>query len=91
VKLRLTKDMRIVIADVACAWDPLVEICEVEKKAKYQELAADLAKQWQGYRVTCLPVVVGDLGIVVNLMKCLRDIGVWEEKDLVRLTASIQR
>ena len=37
------------------------------KKAKYRELAADLAKQHQGYLVNVVPVVIGDLGLIEGL------------------------
>lgn len=41
--------------------DPLGETREREK-AKYHELAADMARQWLAYTVTIVPVVLGDLG-----------------------------
>lgn len=50
--VRLNGEKKIVIFEVACAWKPGVEGRELEKKAKYQNLAADLAKVWKGYRVT---------------------------------------
>ncbi len=52
----------IVIYEVACAWDPGVTRRERQKLAKYQELAADLAKQFPGRRVLVVPVVFGVLG-----------------------------
>lgn len=66
VVVRLAKERRVVIADVACTLDHLVR--EREKKwAKYQE---DLAKQW-GYKVVVVPVVLGDLGRVTRLVHYL--------------------
>ena len=47
---------------------------------KYQELAADLVTQWQGYRVVVV-VVVGTLGLVVGLRKHLKKV-----KILIRTT-----
>ncbi len=52
---------------MACAWDSTVEKWERDKRAKYMDLAADLAKQWQGYKVVPVPVVLGNLGLVRNL------------------------
>ncbi len=52
---------------MACPLDHLVQRREAEKKVKYQELAADLANQWQGYRVTVTPVVLGSLGLIADL------------------------
>ena len=52
---------------MACAWEPIVGKREKEKKCKYGELAADLAKQNQGYWVDVVPVVIGDLGLVEGL------------------------
>ncbi len=63
---------RIVIYEVACAWDPGVTRREEQKLAKYQELAADLAKQCPGKRVKVVPVVFGALGSVTNIRKRLR-------------------
>lgn len=47
---------------MACAWEPLIQEREREKKNKYQELAADLAKQWPGFKISVTLVVLGDLG-----------------------------
>ena len=52
----------LVILEVACAWEPLIMECGREKRCKYQELAADLARQYPGYRITVVPVVLGELG-----------------------------
>ena len=45
--------------EVACALDHLVLEREKEKWGKYQELAADLVKQWQGFMAV---VVLGIWG-----------------------------
>ena len=70
--VRLEGEKRIVCIDVAVAWEPLVREREAEKQDKYQELAADLAHAWEGYRVLVVPVVVGTLGLVRELRKQLR-------------------
>ncbi len=46
---------------------------ELQKKGKYQNLAADLAKQYRSMRVRVVPVVFGVLGTVANLRKHLKD------------------
>ena len=48
---------------------------------KYCELAADLENQWQGYRVTNVPIVTGTLGLVVGMRKALLGTGLWDEKE----------
>ena len=42
--VRMTAEKRIVVFEVACAWDRLVAEREREKMRKYEELAADLAR-----------------------------------------------
>ena len=39
----------------------------MEKRPKYQDLAADLSCQNPGYKVHVVPVVMGDLGTVGRL------------------------
>ena len=51
----------IFILEVACAWEPLIIVREKEKRAKYQDLARDLATQHRGWKVSVHPLVVGDL------------------------------
>ena len=53
---------KIWILEVACAWEPLVKEREDEKRAKYQELARDLANQYEGWRTHVVPLVFGALG-----------------------------
>ena len=60
----LCKEKVIVIFEVACAWEPLVNERELEKFSKYRDLAADLASQNPGWRVKTVPLVVGTLGTV---------------------------
>ena len=47
------------------AWESPVQERETEKADKYQELVADLAHTWEGFRVLVVPVVVGTLGLSV--------------------------
>ena len=65
------------IADVACAWEPLVEEREREKRAKYQHLKADLAQQYrdENYSIFVTPVVIGDLGIICGTRKAIIETG----------------
>ncbi len=85
------RERTITLIDVACAWEPLVRVRESEKKAKYAELAADLATQWNGWRVKRVPLVIGDLGSMAGLHEQLRQMNVWETRELNRLISDIQR
>ncbi len=76
---------------MACAWDRQVQERERQKKAKYQELAADLATQFPGYRVTVTPVVIGDRGLLAGLQEHLRKSGVVEEKEVQSFVSAAQR
>ena len=62
-----SETQRVMLMDVASAWDLLVREREEEEKGKYQELAADLAVQNPGCWVSVIPVIVGDLGSMVRL------------------------
>ena len=79
--IRMQGKKTIIIMEVACAWEPIVKGREAQKKAKYGELAADLANQWPGYTIRNIPVVIGTLGIVVGARKALLSTRLWEEKD----------
>lgn len=50
--------------------------------SRYVELAADLANQHTGYRVTTIPVVCGDLGTIGSLRKDLRKSKLLDEKQI---------
>ena len=41
--------------EVACPWAMNMKDRELEKEQKYQELAADMATQYDGYRVRVFP------------------------------------
>ena len=89
--VRLTREKKIYIFEVACAWEPLVQAREREKWSKYQELAADLAQQWKGFRVLVIPIVVGDLGLVVGMRKQLEKTELFTDGESERLVRAIQR
>ena len=89
--LRLAKEKRIHIMDVACSWEPRVTEREKEKKEKYQPLAADLAKQWQGYKVTVTPVVMGTLGLVTKMREDLRKTNIFSKQAAEKFAAEAQR
>ncbi len=89
--VRIDEEKRISIFEVACAWDSTVEKREIEKRAKYADLAADLAKQWQGYRVVTIPVVLGDLGLVRNLKRFMKDAKLLTDREIATFAAEAQR
>ena len=89
--LRLEESRNIVIFERACAWEPKVGERETQKRRKYQELAADLATQWQGYRLVVMPVVVETLGLVVGLRKHLKKEKIFDKNDITKLIRNIQR
>ena len=45
-----------------------------EKFQKYQKLAADMRKQFSGYRIKVVPMIIGALGTVETLLEDLRGI-----------------
>ena len=73
-----------------CTWDPNVLEREKEKKRKYLELAADLAKQEQGYGVEIFPIVLGTLGVVGQLIGVLKAARLWDAHQVKGLAASLQ-
>ena len=89
--VRQTAEKRIVILEVACAWEPLITEREREKAAKYQELAADLPQQYEGYHVVVAPVVMGDLGTIGNVGRVLANTQLFKESVEGSLVASMQR
>ncbi len=89
--VRMVREKRIVIFEVAVAWDRGVEEREVEKRAKYGDLAADLAKQWEGYRVVIVPVVLGDLGLIRNLRRYMAKAKILSAEEITRFAAEAQR
>ena len=60
------------------------------EKAKYRELAADIANQWPGYTVWNAAVVIGTLGLVVRTRKEILTTGLWEENKVKKLVQVMQ-
>ncbi len=89
--VRQVKEKKITIFEVACSWDPKVEKREREKYAKYADPAADLAKQWEGFRVTVVPVVIGDLGLIRNMRRQIKKANILNVKEIARFAAEAQR
>ena len=91
--VRLEKEKRIICMDVAVAWEPLVRVREreAEKQDKYQELAADLAQAWEGYRVLVVLVVVGTLGLVRDLRTHLKRTGLIDPAKMTGTIGNLQR
>lgn len=58
---------------------------------KYQELAADLACQWKGFQVQVIPIVIGDLGLIVGLREHLRKAKILNEGEIDQLIREAQR
>ena len=70
--------------------EPLLEEREREKFHKYQELAADLATQYHGWRVTVVPIVVGSLGTLRSLrqnLQCLAILPDWPKNYNLKCSA----
>ena len=59
-------------------------------RAKYDRLAADLARNW-GYKVIVVPVVVGDLGTVTHLRRHLNRTGLMNREQITRTIGDLQR
>ena len=63
---------------------------ETQKKAKYRELAADLANQGPNYRVQNTAVVIGILGLVVGTRKEILTTGLCERAEVRLLVQAMQ-
>ena len=57
---------------------------------KYQELAADLAVQNPGWKVSVVPVVIGDLGRMGKLRSKLTSMELFTKQQVNRLACEIQ-
>ena len=73
------------IMDVMVRWDPLISERERENTAKYQDLAIDMGRRYQGWKVQVWPIVMGALRTVGRLSQDLQAIGCFETYE-VRLT-----
>ena len=61
------------LIEMAVAWDSLQVERRAEKLSKYGDLCADLRRQFPGYRLDVVPVVIGVLGTVTHHL--VRDLG----------------
>ena len=57
---------RLYLIEMAVAWDSLQVERRAEKLSKYGDLCADLRRQFPGYRLDVVPVVIGVLGTVTH-------------------------
>ena len=57
---------KLYIIDMAVAWDSIQTERHGEKLSKYGPFSADLRRQFPGYSVVIVPVVLGSLGVVSN-------------------------
>ena len=72
VEDRLCKS--IYITDMSVPTDSNINGRWQEKFQKYQKLAADMRKQFRGYRIKVVPMIIGALGTVDTLLEDLRGI-----------------
>ena len=88
--LVLKRSKNILLLEMGCAYGSLLEEREVEKRNKYEELAADLSGQCRGYRLRTVPIVIGDLGSIGGLAKSLESIKIFTQKELSTILSSMQ-
>ena len=88
--LFLKRQRKIVVLEVAVAWEPLVVERERQKADKYQDLAADLATQHPGWRVDVVPMVAGTLGTLCGLKSNLCGLDLFTGKEATKLCKEIQ-
>ncbi len=91
ILIRRYKNKTITILEVAAAYESCLEEREMEKRRKYQPLAADLAKQENGWRARCVPVVVGDLGTIGRLRSYLDGSDLFWPNVTERIVTYLQR
>ena len=89
--VELKSQKRILIVEIACAWDPLVPEREREKRAKYSALAKDLANQNPGHQVEVLTFVFGDLGSIGTLRAELSKSKLFSPTECTDLIRNCQR
>ena len=56
------------LVEMAVAWDFIQEERRAEKQSKNKELCADLRRQFSGYRMDVVPVVIWGLGTVTHCL-----------------------
>ena len=81
---------RIIIFEIACAWEPLIEERQMEKGLKYRELAADLATQWPGWGVFTIPLVVVSLGSLGSFREELSKLQLLQKSKILWLARNAQ-
>ena len=57
---------RLYLIEMAVAWDSILAERRAEKLSKYDDLCANLRRQYPGYRLNTVPVVIGGLGTVAH-------------------------
>ena len=73
--VQLLKDRKeIWIMDVAVCWDLIISERERKNTVKYQDLAIDMGRRSQGWKVQVLPIVMGGIGTVGRLSQDLQAI-----------------
>lgn len=88
----LKRQKRLVVLEVAVAWEPGVSERFQEKADKYRGLGADLANTYKNYAVTTIPVVMGSMGLVAKRLKVeLRKAKFLTHKSIDRLISNMQR
>lgn len=86
----LKKESRTLIFEVACTWDPCIPERENEKRKKYLELAAQMAKRDKS-TTQIYPIVLGCLGAVGRLQEILMSTKLWGPREAWLLLLSMQR
>lgn len=81
---------RVILLEMACAFDSLVEEREQEKTQKYEELAADMATQYPGYRVITAPLVISDLGSIANITESISKLKLFNPKQKQAVLLAMQ-
>lgn len=87
----LKEAKRILVMEIACAWDPLLEARENEKRDKYLTFASDLCRQLDGWEAQVYPLVFGDLGSIRGLREELTKTKLLDSKSIVKLIRDAQR
>ena len=64
--LQNKRNRRLYLIEMAVAWDSILVERRAKKLFKYDDLHADLRRQYPGYRLDTVPVVIGGLGTVAH-------------------------
>ena len=89
--VQLKKRKTIFLFEMACTYDALVEERQSEKTDKYDELAADLAIQQQGYSVKVVALVIGDMGSIGNLADQLSSTQLFTPRHVCSIVRAMQQ